>query len=175
MENEKKTPDWIAIEGEYRAGVESVRTIAEKYGLSEGAIRKRAAKWGWSRDPAKTQRAIVSTGVAGGTHLGTQIALRTIQESAAKIVEDMQRGLRINRMLLVNLESAAESATDPREIKIIGEATKNAITSIREICELNEPVSAARKDEELTEDELDAELKKRGLSHLSLEESGNTC
>jgi hypothetical protein len=36
------TPDWEAIESAYRAGVLSLRDIGDKYGVTEGAIRKRA-------------------------------------------------------------------------------------------------------------------------------------
>lgn len=43
------TPDWEAIESAYRAGVLSLRDIGEKYGVTEGAIRKRAKKFGWVR------------------------------------------------------------------------------------------------------------------------------
>lgn len=35
-------PDWEAIESAYRAGVLSLRDIGDKYGVTEGAIRKRA-------------------------------------------------------------------------------------------------------------------------------------
>lgn len=45
-----KQPDWEAIESAYRVGVLSVRAIAERNGLTDGAIRKRAKKEGWSRD-----------------------------------------------------------------------------------------------------------------------------
>lgn len=37
-------PDWEAIESAYRAGVLSLRDIGDKYGVTEGAIRKRAKK-----------------------------------------------------------------------------------------------------------------------------------
>ncbi len=43
-------PDWEAIESAYRAGVLSLRDIGEKYGVTEGAIRKRAQKIGWVRN-----------------------------------------------------------------------------------------------------------------------------
>lgn len=42
-------PDWEAIESAYRAGVLVLRDIGEKYGVTEGAIRKRAKKFGWVR------------------------------------------------------------------------------------------------------------------------------
>lgn len=42
-------PDWEAIESAYRAGVLVLRDIGEQYGVTEGAIRKRAKKFGWVR------------------------------------------------------------------------------------------------------------------------------
>ncbi|WP_159175634.1 hypothetical protein [Klebsiella pneumoniae] len=48
------TPDWEAIESAYRAGVLSLRDIGDKYGVTEGAIRKRAKKFYWVRK-ASTQ------------------------------------------------------------------------------------------------------------------------
>ncbi|WP_366941247.1 hypothetical protein [Gilliamella sp.] len=43
-------PDWEAIESAYRAGLLSIREIASKNGITDGAIRKRAKKENWSRD-----------------------------------------------------------------------------------------------------------------------------
>jgi hypothetical protein len=46
-------PDWERIEGDYRAGVLSLREIATRDGnVTEGAIRKRAKRDGWTRDLA---------------------------------------------------------------------------------------------------------------------------
>lgn len=45
-----KQPDWEAIERAYRAGQLSIRAIAERHGVTEGAVRKRAKKEGWLRD-----------------------------------------------------------------------------------------------------------------------------
>ncbi|MFJ2526211.1 hypothetical protein ACIOWB_24105 [Pseudomonas capeferrum] len=45
-------PDWEAIERAYRAGLLSVRAIADGNGVTEGAVRKRAKKEGWARDLA---------------------------------------------------------------------------------------------------------------------------
>lgn len=41
--------DWTAIEAEYRAGTLSNRQIAERFGVSESAIRSRANKGKWVR------------------------------------------------------------------------------------------------------------------------------
>lgn len=42
--------DWPAVEREYRAGIRTLRAIGADYGITEGAIRKRAARHEWSRD-----------------------------------------------------------------------------------------------------------------------------
>lgn len=43
------TPDWEAIESAYRAGALSLRDIGAQYGVTEGAIRKKAKKLEWVR------------------------------------------------------------------------------------------------------------------------------
>lgn len=42
-------PDWEAIETAYRAGIMSLREIGTLYGVTEGAIRKKAKKLEWVR------------------------------------------------------------------------------------------------------------------------------
>lgn len=59
------TPDWEAIESAYRAGVLSLRDIGDKYGVTEGAIRKRAKKFDWVRNSSTQVR-------KNGTQSGTQ-------------------------------------------------------------------------------------------------------
>lgn len=63
------TPDWEAIESAYRAGVLSLRDIGDKYGVTEGAIRKRAKKFEWVR---KTGTQVRKGGTQSGTQSGTQ-------------------------------------------------------------------------------------------------------
>lgn len=155
-QEDKKAPDWLAIEGKYRAGVESVRAIADAHGISEAAIRKKAKAKGWLRDPSATKRAIVnahfasshdgSQGSQGGTQEGTQAALDNIAGAANEDIQDMERGLRINRLCLVNLEAAAAKAAEPKDIKLIVEATGAAIASIRKIRGLDTPTPTDAKD-----------------------------
>lgn len=50
---QRTTPDWERVEADYRSGLLSLREIATKDGhVTEGAIRKKAKKLGWSRDLA---------------------------------------------------------------------------------------------------------------------------
>lgn len=50
MAIKRKQLDWERIEEEHRAGRLSVCEIARRNGCSEGAIRKKAKKFGWKRD-----------------------------------------------------------------------------------------------------------------------------
>jgi len=65
--------DWEAIETAYRQSDRSVRAIARHFGLSEGAIRKRARQKGWptrsKQIAGAVQIKVIST---GGTQPGTQ-------------------------------------------------------------------------------------------------------
>ncbi|MDR1349629.1 MAG: hypothetical protein LBJ59_02390 [Zoogloeaceae bacterium] len=166
MNEPKKETNWTNIQGAYLAGVKSVNSIANEYGISEGAIRKRAKKEGWSRDPEQTKRQMVRTAMSGGTNGGTNIALRTIEDAAAEDIADMQRSLRINRLCLVNLEAAAEVTIAPREIKVIVEATAAAVASIRVIRGLDDGATATPVDKDiadLTDEEFYAELFRLGI------------
>ncbi len=70
-------PDWEAIESAYRAGVLSLRDIGDKYGVTEGAIRKRAKKFDWVRNSGTQVR-------KSGTQSGTQkIKARTSEKPAS--------------------------------------------------------------------------------------------
>ena len=47
---ERKQVDWEGVERDYSAGLLSLREIGDKYGITEGAIRKKAKKEEWARD-----------------------------------------------------------------------------------------------------------------------------
>ncbi len=69
-------PDWEAIESAYRAGVLSLRDIGDKYGVTEGAIRKRAKKFDWVRNSGTQVR-------KNGTQSGTQKSKAPTSEKPA--------------------------------------------------------------------------------------------
>ncbi len=69
-------PDWEAIESAYRAGVLSLRDIGDKYGVTEGAIRKRAKKFDWVRNSGTQVR-------KNGTQNGTQKSKARTSEKPA--------------------------------------------------------------------------------------------
>lgn len=126
--------DWIAIEGEYRAGKRSLRDIAAEHGISEGLIRKKAKAGGWLRDPEGAKRERVRAIMAGaGTQGGTLYAARTLEAEARQDAEDMGMLLEVARACARNLLAVAQVSDDPKEIKTITEAVKNAMDIIRRI------------------------------------------
>ncbi|WP_211633384.1 hypothetical protein [Paraburkholderia nemoris] len=154
MAKPKRDIDWVAIEAAYRAGVEPVTAIAAKHGISHTAINKRAKAHGWVRNPGTAKRAIVDAHFSGakqvsGDKVSPQVSgltIETIQGAASEDIADMERGLRIHRHCLINLEVSAEKASDPKEIKIIVEAASLAVAAIRKIRGLDAPNSADMKD-----------------------------
>lgn len=42
--------NWERIEADYRAGIKTLREIADEHGITHGAINKRAKRDGWTRD-----------------------------------------------------------------------------------------------------------------------------
>lgn len=115
---EKKSPDWEKIEADYRAGVMSLREIAEANpGVNHVAIARRAKREGWSRDLSAKIRAKAESLVTDQAVTADVTAKRTISEreiidaNAQAIVsvrlshrKDIQRSRGITMALLEELE-----------------------------------------------------------------------
>jgi hypothetical protein len=90
-----KQPDWEAIERAYRAGALSIRTIAERNGISDTAIRKKAKASGWARDLSEQVRKEVRNKLVRGEVRDEQCAN---PERDAEIVEEAaEEGARVVR------------------------------------------------------------------------------
>lgn len=55
----RKQVDWERIELDFRAGVMSLREMANNNGITHGAINKRAKRDGWERDLKESIKAVV--------------------------------------------------------------------------------------------------------------------
>lgn len=116
-----KFVDWEAIERHYRAGLKSLRTIAEEYGISEGAIRKRAKRDAWSRSlerriqekaQEKVRKELVRT---PGTQLTPATERRTVEQYSDLVAtvdlsqrEDVKLAMGNARGMLVELVALAD-------------------------------------------------------------------
>jgi L-amino acid N-acyltransferase YncA len=84
-EADKKHVDWELIEKDYRAGLKTLRQIADERGVSHVAIAKRAKKFGWVRDLSEKIQAKAKEKV---TRLAVNKSVNTEQAlTDAKVVE----------------------------------------------------------------------------------------
>ena len=114
-------PDLIAIEADYRAGVMSVRAVAAKHGVSEGAVRKwaKAATPQWQRDLTGKVQEAARTQLVRNTHhaydgVRTPTEREAVAVAARAIVEvvrehrgAIQAGQQMVGMLLGQLQDVA--------------------------------------------------------------------
>lgn len=128
-------------EADYVAGVSSVNAIAHKYGIPESTLRREAKLRGWVRTAPEVHRHRVALALAGET-LASEMANDVMQVQAAAIaqdLEDMNSGLAVARKVVKKLLPLVELVDDPRDLKVIVEANRAAIETIRKIRSLDEP------------------------------------
>lgn len=126
----KAQPDWERIELDYRAGIKTLRQIADEHGITHGAINKRARRNGWERDlsgkinakaDALVSKALVSTPVS----TESKIAERQVIEAAATAVADIRlahrHDIRRARTLTNALLNELEAQTDPSTLAMLHE------------------------------------------------------
>ena len=118
---DEQAPDWERIEHDYRAGLLSLREIAQPAGITEGAIRKRAKRDGWERDlnariHARAEALLVRKEAvrAAGTQNATSPATEReiVEANATRIAQvrsehrtDITRSRTLAMRLLEELES----------------------------------------------------------------------
>lgn len=122
MSERKTAPDWERIEQDYRAGVLSLREIAEGSGVSHVSIAKRAKREGWERDiaakaQAKADALVNRAEVNSRVNSETSVNERLLIEATAQVIADVRmrhrgdigRAMRLSMMLLAELEGQTNS------------------------------------------------------------------
>lgn len=125
-----KAVDWERIELDYRAGIKTLRQIAEENGITHGAINKRAKRDGWERDlsekiqskaDALVSKALVSKAVS----METKVSERQVIEVAAQAVADVRlahrRDIHRARNLANALLDELEQQTNPETLALLNE------------------------------------------------------
>lgn len=77
-----RTPDWVVIEADYRAGIKGVRQIAAEHGVSHPSILKRAKKGNWPRDLNARIQAQAEALVTKAAVTAEATAAKTVTENA---------------------------------------------------------------------------------------------
>lgn len=125
-----KAVDWERIELDYRAGIKTLRQIAEEHGISHVAVNKRAKRDGWTRDlaakiQAKAEELVTKDLVTKTVTTEAKMAERQVIEVAAQAVADVRlahrRDIRRARNLANALLDELERQTDPGTLAMLGE------------------------------------------------------
>lgn len=125
-----KAVDWERIELDYRAGIKTLRQIAEENGISHVAINKRAKRDGWTRDlsakiQSKAEELVTKELVTKTVTKETKVAERQVIEVAAQAVADVRLAHRSDihraRRLTNALLDELEKQTDPDTLAMLDE------------------------------------------------------
>lgn len=118
---EKHVIDWEMVAVHYRAGIRSLKSIGQEYGVSDAGILKRAKRDGWTRDLAAKIKAKAESKVSAAAVSALVSEQRTANET--QVVEanaELQYRIRIEhrtdigrtRKLFAALLGEVESETD---------------------------------------------------------------
>lgn len=91
MMAERKQVDWEGVERDYSAGLLSLRELADKYGVAESYIRKKANQKDWSRDlsakiQSKAEKLVRSEVVRSEVRTEKAISEKVIIEANAQAI-----------------------------------------------------------------------------------------
>lgn len=93
--NEQKAIDWVQIKAEYISGTMSASKLAEKYGVSVYAIRKRSGKERWQELRKQNQ-----------SETANKIAKKINTEKVKKTVREIDRVVAVASKLITKLNRA---------------------------------------------------------------------
>lgn len=131
----KPTTDWEKVERLYRAGLLSLREIASANHVTEGAIRKRAKKEGWTRDlqakiKSKADDLVRKAEVRSQVRAENTESERVLVEATAQVIADIRmahrKDIASNRALVNALLEEVEHQTANRELyETLGEMLRS--------------------------------------------------
>ena len=137
MAAEKKVIDWEKIELDYRAGVKTLRQIADEHGISHVSINKRAKRDDWVRDlsakiKAKSDNMVTKSLVTSEVTSEKRISEKQIVDDGATALtnvrlaqrKDIQRSRSIAMRLFDELEHAV-GVENAAQLEHLGELLRN--------------------------------------------------
>lgn len=122
--------DWERIELDYRAGIKTLRQIADEHGISHTLVARKAKQFGWSRDlltkiNAKADELVSKDAVSKGVTMETRVAERDLIDANAKAVADVRlahrRDIHRARRLTNALLDELEKQSDPETLSLLNE------------------------------------------------------
>jgi hypothetical protein len=136
--------DFDAAELEYHAGGWSINALANKYSIPEATLRRHAKKHGWVRGNVDLKRTMVREAMAGFSldeQVTNDLTITQVRQlradAASQDVADMNMGLTVARKCMAALLVMCDQVEHPKEVKLIVEANKGAVETIRKIRSLD--------------------------------------
>ena len=126
----KNAPDWERIELDYRAGIKTLRQIADENSISHGAINKRAKRDCWDRDLSKKIQskadALVSKAlVSNPVSKESKASERQIVEANASKIADVQlahrHDIQRKRSIVARLMDELEAQVGPENAALLAD------------------------------------------------------
>ncbi len=130
MTAKKSAPDWSAVRADYLRGEDSLREIAEWYGISDTAIRKRAKAESWPPRPKQVRKAAQCEPPVRTTPIARP-ATPEAAEKAADPGEIATAGRGLLRRLLDELDTVTANVGELEDM-IVGETSDDANTRRRD-------------------------------------------
>lgn len=130
-----KAVDWERIEVDYRAGIKTLRDIAQEHGITHGAITKRSKRDGWVRDlSGKIQakaaelvaRSVVSSEASKSKRILESEIITANAVNNADIVMDQRASTSFSTDLIDSLMSELKGQIDYKsDLENLGEMMRN--------------------------------------------------
>jgi hypothetical protein len=121
-------PDWKAIELDYRAGIKTLRQMADEQGISHAYIAKRAKTYGWERDlsakiQAKAEQLVTKAAVTNVVTTETRVSERDIVDANADAIAGIRlahrRDIQRSRSVVIALLSELELQTGQENVDLL--------------------------------------------------------
>lgn len=125
MAAKAKAVDWAGVEIDYRAGVLTDRAVGSKYGISHGAVQKRAKAEGWDRDlsgriekrrQSKVARSIVAKKGSQATPATEQQVVEANAEAQTQVILGERKDIQALSETVIGL-AAELKAVSNRELQ----------------------------------------------------------
>lgn len=126
----KSAPDWERIELDYRAGIKTLRQIADENGISHTLVARKAKQQDWVRDlsakiNAKADAIVSKASVSSGVTMETPVAERQIVDANANKIADVRlahrHDIHRNRAIVARLMDELEAQVGPENAALLAD------------------------------------------------------
>lgn len=129
-QDKAKPTDWERIELDYRAGIKTLRQIADENGISHTLVARKAKQQDWVRDlsakiNAKADAIVSKASVSSGVTMETPVAERQIVDANANKIADVRlahrHDIQRKRSIVARLMDELEAQVGPENAALLAD------------------------------------------------------